>query len=63
MDELIWMQLLYMHVLSRCPREPGPPETVDFHVSLEPGRGAAFACDGPGKMAGAPNQTSARCMR
>ena len=63
MDGLMWMQFLYMHVLSLRPREPGPPETADFHVSLEPGRGAAFACDGPGPMASAPNQTSARCMR
>ena len=29
----MWMQFLYMHVLLLRPREPGPPETADFHVS------------------------------
>ena len=59
----VWMQLLYVHVPSMCPREPGPVETADFHISLEPDCGAAFARDGPRPVASAPNQTSARCMR
>ena len=39
------------------------PISADFHISLEPGRGAAFARDGPDPVASAPNQSSAPCMR
>jgi len=35
MEGYVWMQLLYVHVPSMCPREPSPVETADFHVSLE----------------------------
>nr|CAB3476381.1 unnamed protein product [Digitaria exilis] len=54
---------LYVDELVLCPHGPGSAETDDFYVFLEPGCGAAFACDGSGSVTDAPNQTSATCIR